>query len=178
MTSPSSNLITDVRIRRMDRSAMMLNDANPFRKFLSPIGVVAFLTIFLLADSTCVATDFDPDHHAEYCGCGTKCRREKCCCGPSESVAVTSGAESSQTLPAPNEVMTFRNFLCRMLAPCGNDADAPGSRVFRSCVHVAAVSVESSLLTNVSCRYVPDDSGLSIPEVPVSGVDRPPEFLA
>ena len=157
---------------------MILDHANLIRRFLRTFGIVAFLAICLHAENTSLAADFDADSHAEYCGCGTRCRREKCCCGPTEDIADTVGAESPQSPPAPNPVMTFRNFLCRMLAPCGTDSDAPGSRVFRCFVPVAAVSIESSSLADESYRFDPDDSGLSIPEVYLSDVDRPPEFQA
>lgn len=157
---------------------MTRDAASLMRRFLRTIGVVTFLAICLNVETSSFAADFDVDRHAEYCGCGTKCRREKCCCGPSENVAGEFGADPSAIPPPSNPVMTFRNFLCRMMAPCGTDADAPGSRVFRSFVPVAAASAGSAPFDEDSYPFVPIFSGFFIPDVYASGVDRPPEIQA
>jgi len=96
-----SSLMVDVQFRSMDLSAMTRNAASLMRRFLRTLGVVAFLALCLHAESTSFAADFDADRHAESCGCGTKCRREKCCCGPSEDVAGKIGADPTAIRPPP-----------------------------------------------------------------------------
>lgn len=176
MPSAYSNLIFNVRFRRMDISAMTRDAASLIGRFLRTVGAVTFLALCLQSGTVSLAADFDADRHSEYCGCGNKCRREKCCCGPSEDVPGTVDTETRQSPRSSNPVMTFRNFLCRMIAPCGTDADAPASRVLRCFVPVTAVSVESALSIEDSSRFVPERSRLSIPVIYVDGVDRPPEF--
>jgi hypothetical protein len=153
------------------------DQTNRARKILNFIGLVSIALICAFSESTIRASDFDADRHAQYCGCGTKCRREKCCCGPVESpVQSDSPAEETNSdEERATAVRTFRNYICRIVSPCGTDADAPGSKVFRSFVPVAAVILVDITTDDASGRLIRTCSMQLPTDDFVSGVDRPPE---
>jgi len=144
-------------------------------------GIIRIVLLFVGSGAMVGAADFDADNHAEYCGCGTKCRREKCCCGPAEEPpvesvsAVMNSPETEIGRSRVTPVRTFRNLICRLVAPCGSDADAPASRVFRSFVPVASVSILTSFGFLDSKRFSPLQECLTISEVRERRVYRPPE---
>lgn len=115
----------------------------------------------------------ETSNHDAYCGCGPKCRREKCCCKPSEPERVELG-RAGDASPKPSG--RVNKLFCLITSPC---SEAPASSEVRS---PRAVPPTAASLV-VDYRFEVDSeplnlftSCISYGSDYVSMIDRPPEF--
>lgn len=111
--------------------------------------------------------------HDEYCSCGPKCRREKCCCKPAEP-------ELTQLQQSPGHIQMKANrdnkLYCLITSPC---SEPPANSEVRS----TRVLLPTALLVEWLCLTQPTSGPLVVEFTQpahspgyLSQVERPPEL--
>jgi hypothetical protein len=68
-------------------------------------------------------------NHEDYCGCGPKCRREKCCCKPSEAEPLQAEKPAAGSVDV---TATVRKLICQITSPCSEipfSSEVRGTRI-------------------------------------------------
>lgn len=153
--------------------------SSPKQPFFSPKGVLWLLASLFLVLSidglffapTAIASA--TSNHDEYCACGPKCRREKCCCKPSEPERVELGRPGDAS-PKPSG--RLNKLFCLITSPCSEPPASSEGRVARV-VPPTAASLVADYRFEVDSEPL-DAFTYSIPYSSdyVAMIDRPPEF--
>ena len=111
--------------------------------------------------------------HDDYCSCGPKCRRERCCCKPAEPESVPQSASTARSV---KKTVVINNLHCMLTSPC---TEHPANSELRS----TTVPIPTAMLGMIQLRDS-SESGLLIEALHlrdyqslyVSLIYRPPEM--
>lgn len=155
-------------------------DEMRFNHHLSPLVcfsqalVVGLFTLFLMVFccTSHAGVVIDVDSHSQMCGCGMKCKRDRCCCERETNNEIKSKPIENAEAEKNHKL----NKLCQWSSPCGQSPalpQSPQNRPFSSkpdMISSFTLFIPSQASETVQLS---DDHFLN---VQISGIDRPPRF--